>query len=206
MGTVWVRELIENAEIEELNQRLMKLTVRIETAQSSILTGEDWKTETGSLVEELTKELTNIKKDFIDAKAKSNGWSICGQIAKLLEDVERDTGMLTQFMLGVSGAANITFPTSSEDETLVAECDAVSKFLKNPEFRVKLLTSREFRIFINCLLLAGKIGIGVYKFLKEKKSAEKKRTEEKNPEEKKWGDISFFIFIFYETFMRKEEL
>ncbi|OMO49479.1 hypothetical protein COLO4_38525 [Corchorus olitorius] len=67
--------LSENAEIEELNQRLLKLIVRIEIAKSSILTGDDWKTRTESLVEELTKELTNLKEDFVDGAyfCRSNG-------------------------------------------------------------------------------------------------------------------------------------
>ncbi|OMO89418.1 hypothetical protein CCACVL1_07843 [Corchorus capsularis] len=103
--------------------------------------------------------------------------------------------MLQQFIVGVSDATTIAFPPPDEDEnTPDAEFD-VSKFLKDAEFRVKFLTSREFRIFINCLVVAGKIGIGLYKFLKEKKSAEKK------PEEKKCSNcLNCFLYLSFLAF------
>ncbi|OMO49478.1 hypothetical protein COLO4_38524 [Corchorus olitorius] len=92
--------------------------------------------------------------------AINGGWDICCKVAKLLEETERDSGMLTQFMLGVSDAASIAFPPSpsDEDETPVAS-DDVSKFLKDAEFRVKFITSGEFRMFINCLLMVGKLAL-----------------------------------------------
>ncbi|OMO57395.1 hypothetical protein CCACVL1_25791, partial [Corchorus capsularis] len=52
------------AKIEELNERLMKLTVMIKIGPSSIR-GEDWKTKTVSIVEDFSKETTNLKHDFI---------------------------------------------------------------------------------------------------------------------------------------------
>ncbi|OMO89412.1 hypothetical protein CCACVL1_07845 [Corchorus capsularis] len=89
--------------------------------------------------------------------------------------------MLQQFMVDVSDAATIAFPPPDEDENTPDAESYVSKFLKDAEFRVKFLTSSEFRIFINCLVVAGKIGIGLYKFLKEKKAEENKPEEKKLP-------------------------